>query len=193
MSTAVVPTQTLCASCGEPIFWLKHHRTKRLAPIEAKHSPDGNVLTDVRNGRYTIATAIERATYREHLHLNHFVTCPQREIYRKQGSRSDSASAKPKAQPAAKPSSRSKRAKPVLTTSHVLMAAWREAAERYTALGSGPAAAACRAARAAYYTAVLGYVPPIAPRPAIELRSEYVPWWPSRGEPCPYRQGDLFA
>jgi hypothetical protein len=42
---------------------------------------------------------------------------------------------------------------------YLLFLEWVAAARVYERLRSGPAAAKCRAARAAYYRAVLGYVP----------------------------------
>lgn len=45
-----------------------------------------------------------------------------------------------------------------------LFAAWVQAADEFTALGSDPAEARCRAARAAYYLAAWGSVPPCGPR-----------------------------
>ena len=79
--------QSTCGSCGEPIIWLKHQRTGKPAPIEAKIDPMGNILTDVAHGTYCIANAQERVCYPEQLHLNHFVTCPQAKTWARHGGR----------------------------------------------------------------------------------------------------------
>ena len=49
-----------------------------------------------------------------------------------------------------------------LSTSRLCFLAWCEAAEAWRRLRSDPAEARCRAARADYYMAVYGVVPPLA-------------------------------
>jgi len=75
----------VCGSCGEPIYWLKHARTHRPAPIEVKVSENGNILANPDLGTYCIALPAERITYQKHLHLNHFATCPQARTWAKAG------------------------------------------------------------------------------------------------------------
>ena len=74
-----------CGSCGEPIYWLKHQRTGKAAPIEVKVTPAGNILTDVVRGTYCIANAAEKLSYPEWLHLNHFASCPQAKTWKRHG------------------------------------------------------------------------------------------------------------
>ena len=76
-----------CGSCGEPIYWLKHVRTGKPAPIEVKTTPNGNILVDVSRGTYCMALAAEKVAYPEHLHLNHFATCPQAKTWARHGGR----------------------------------------------------------------------------------------------------------
>ena len=76
-----------CGSCGEPIYWLKHVRSGKPAPIEIKTSANGNILVDVSHGTYGMALPAEKVAYPEHLHLNHFATCPQAKTWARHGGR----------------------------------------------------------------------------------------------------------
>lgn len=78
-----------CGSCGEPVVWLRHSGTGRMAPIEVRIDAErGNVLVDLTAGTYSLVpSAADREQYRGWLHLNHFVTCPQAKTWRKAGSR----------------------------------------------------------------------------------------------------------
>lgn len=73
-----MPRASTCRSCGAPILWRTHHRTGKLAPIDAEPSPFGNVAL-LPGERYAIATKDgpwhagdtgERRT-------SHYATCPQ--------------------------------------------------------------------------------------------------------------------
>jgi len=48
-----------------------------------------------------------------------------------------------------------------IQTCNLLLLAWLDAAQTWRRMRSDPAEARCRAARAAYYAAVLGHVPPL--------------------------------
>ena len=58
----------------------------------------------------------------------------------------------------------SKKQRPRLTTTSLLMEAWCEAAEEWKRLRSDPTERKCRVARAAWYQAVYGKVPPLPRR-----------------------------
>lgn len=76
-----------CASCGEPIYWLKHARSGKPAPIEVRTTPTGNILIDTQHGTYCMALAAEKVSYPDFLHLNHFATCPQAKTWARHGGR----------------------------------------------------------------------------------------------------------
>lgn len=67
-----------CQACEAPIFWLRHERTGRWAPIEAEPRSDGNILVDLEGETYRIVDAepplpgIEPVAA---LRLNHFARC----------------------------------------------------------------------------------------------------------------------
>lgn len=69
-----------CKYCPTEIVWARHPDTGKPAPIEDEATDDGNIrLHD--DGTYTVLAG-ERLTHAretgEHLHLNHFATCPRR-------------------------------------------------------------------------------------------------------------------
>lgn len=71
----------VCTSCGAPVVRLVHERTRGRAPIDAAPTPDGNVRLLGETGEYEVLTGDALAQARERgeaLHLNHFVTCPDR-------------------------------------------------------------------------------------------------------------------
>jgi len=75
-----------CNSCGEPLYWLAHERTGKPAPIEVKQNSErGNIAVDLTARTYRIVPKEERAQQSEWLHLNHFVECPQSNIWSKAG------------------------------------------------------------------------------------------------------------
>jgi hypothetical protein len=78
-----------CGSCGEPVLWLRHSGTGRMAPIEAKSDAErGNVLVDRAAGTYSLVpSGADRELHRGQLHLNHFVTCSAAKTWRKAGRR----------------------------------------------------------------------------------------------------------
>lgn len=77
-----------CRSCGAPIFWGWNETTARSIPVDAEPRDDGNVLLVDRRGS-VIARVLggddaerERASG-SRLRVAHFVTCPQRDKWRK--------------------------------------------------------------------------------------------------------------
>lgn len=63
--------------CNEPVWWLRHTKTGKWAPIDMEPRRGGNVIVDVRNGTYSIVPKLERdANPETELHTNHFFTCP---------------------------------------------------------------------------------------------------------------------
>lgn len=74
-----------CTSCGEPIRWLAHERTGKAAPIEVKMSDRGNIAVNLTVRTYRIVPKDERLHQLDWLHLNHFVECPQSNIWSKAG------------------------------------------------------------------------------------------------------------
>lgn len=58
-----------CQRCGEPIWWLKHERTGKPAPIDTVTSRIGNITVDLTRHTYTVVTT------GPDLYLNHHATC----------------------------------------------------------------------------------------------------------------------
>lgn len=75
-----------CRTCGAPIFWLKHERTQKAAPIDARTDPSGNIRIDLVTRTYRMASASERETHKDWLHTNHFMTCPDAPHWKAHGS-----------------------------------------------------------------------------------------------------------
>jgi hypothetical protein len=61
-----------CKSCGQPIYWLKHETTGKLAPIDTTPSPTGNCLVNLQDSTYRLALGQGGTLY-----TSHFATCPQ--------------------------------------------------------------------------------------------------------------------
>jgi hypothetical protein len=57
-----------CRTCGAGVLWLKHERTGKVAPIDARVYADGNVVVDLDAGTYRIVAPQEA-------HKNHLATC----------------------------------------------------------------------------------------------------------------------
>ncbi len=68
-----------CRSCGAAIYWLRHEKTGKLAPIDAAPSPNGNCLLNLKDGTYRLALGQDGT-----LHIHHFATCPQASQHHKQ-------------------------------------------------------------------------------------------------------------
>lgn len=79
--TATVQVQH-CRSCRAEILWLKHGKTGKPAPIDAKPVPTGgNIRVDLAAGTYEI---VPKAARTGPLRTNHFTTCPQTARWHKQ-------------------------------------------------------------------------------------------------------------
>jgi hypothetical protein len=65
----------LCRSCGTPIYWLRHHVTGKLAPIDIEEGFGGNITIDLDAAEYTIVP--KGSSPSPNRHRNHFATCPQ--------------------------------------------------------------------------------------------------------------------
>lgn len=82
---------TQCRSCGADVVMCVNNNTKRIAPIDAKPDPYGNVTIDLPDEehmtpeyRVLAGDAREIAGRRgDMLYLNHFSTCPQSKGWRK--------------------------------------------------------------------------------------------------------------
>lgn len=75
-----------CRSCGAEIYWLKHVRTGKMAPIDAPPNPAGNIVIHLDHGTYENRPADEREAQADWLHTNHFQTCPSASGWKKRGS-----------------------------------------------------------------------------------------------------------
>lgn len=77
-----------CSACGAEIIWCVHERTGKRAPIDAKASPDGNIVRLALNmfgeTPYRVLGAAERTTPGDNdRYKNHFATCPNAGSFRK--------------------------------------------------------------------------------------------------------------
>jgi len=90
MSTSI-PTkiaQCRATSCQAPIYWLRHARTGKLAPINATPSEDGNCILDLAAGTYS--TVLPATGYPGEYHTTpryrqHHTTCPARADFKEIG------------------------------------------------------------------------------------------------------------
>ncbi len=64
--------------CRAHVFWLKHERTGKTAPIDVEPTDRGNIEVNLEAGTYRIVPEPERAERRgsDSLFMNHWVTCP---------------------------------------------------------------------------------------------------------------------
>lgn len=77
---------TKCRSCGQEVLWLAHHKTGKVNPIEAEKVIGGNIVVDLDNARYRIATGDEHGKAKIKgikLHISHFARCPNASGFRK--------------------------------------------------------------------------------------------------------------
>jgi hypothetical protein len=81
----------LCASCGAPIIWRIHDRTRKRAPINAEPAAGGTIVLLPGGTYYRVYTAQQLAAARPRtlLYTNHFVTCPAAKQWAKHGGRDD--------------------------------------------------------------------------------------------------------
>jgi hypothetical protein len=59
-----------CKACRAPIWYLRHAKTGKRAPIDVALSERGNIVVDLAHETYTVGKPGPGG------HLNHFVTCP---------------------------------------------------------------------------------------------------------------------
>lgn len=89
MTTTLPAATAECRSCHAAIRWAQNETTGKLAPLDAEPSEDGNCHLFYRRGRavfVVLGTAEQRATALGRgtpLFTNHFVTCPQREEWKR--------------------------------------------------------------------------------------------------------------
>jgi hypothetical protein len=73
------PELKTCGTCGAPIFKLLHVRTNKLAAIDARPSPDGNVVLE---GSRCYRITNEPRQPGEIRYKNHYATCPSAAAWR---------------------------------------------------------------------------------------------------------------
>ena len=75
----------VCRSCDAPIFWAVT-TTGKTMPVDAEPVPDGNVVLVEQEGDWTqpmVRVLGKDESTDEDRYVSHFVTCPQREKWRK--------------------------------------------------------------------------------------------------------------
>lgn len=73
-----------CRSCHRPIFWARHPDTGKWMPIDDESVLDGNIRLDGDEYQVLAGVRLENARKAgEHLHLSHFVTCPNSRQHRR--------------------------------------------------------------------------------------------------------------
>jgi len=73
------PEPSRCRSCGAAVLWLRHHRTGRLAPIDAEPADNGIAIL-VGDDRYAIVVQATPAPITRY--APHYATCPQAATWR---------------------------------------------------------------------------------------------------------------
>ena len=97
-----LPGSSLCRSCGAEVFWLKHEKTGKAAPINVGGDLQGNITVSLGAGTYRVESKarleeiraeIEEIRQREAgapwphvLHTSHFQTCPAAGAWKRHGS-----------------------------------------------------------------------------------------------------------
>lgn len=76
-----------CSTCHAPMIKARHEITRRASVIDAAPNVKGNLIlaieeTDVPRIVYRVANPTERQQAAGHLHLSHFVTCPDANKHR---------------------------------------------------------------------------------------------------------------
>lgn len=70
-----MPDQGQCRSCGAPVIWAVHDRTRKLAPMEQDDA-----------GQWTIVNGVyfkpARPPAPQHRYTNHYATCPNARAHR---------------------------------------------------------------------------------------------------------------
>lgn len=78
---------TRCHSCGAPIRWCYTEATGKRMPVDPQPVPDGNVwVLRHEGGTPVVAVALHAdgvPAAEAHRYVSHFVTCPDRDTWRK--------------------------------------------------------------------------------------------------------------
>ena len=86
-----IPGVKRCRSCNAEVYWLKHEKTGKAAPINVGGDPQGNITVSLSAGTYRVEGP-ERLSEMRHeilpeiLHTNHFSTCPAAGAWKRHGS-----------------------------------------------------------------------------------------------------------
>lgn len=83
-----------CRSCMAPVRWREHHRTHRIAPIDAEPVPGGDLVL-LTGGRYAVGPTVVPADEIEARDadgaplrfVSHYATCPEATRWRGKGRR----------------------------------------------------------------------------------------------------------
>ena len=75
-------------SCGASVWFLRHERTGKVAPINVAPTPGGNIAVDLATCVYRLIPACDRQEGALH-HTNHFMDCPVAAVYTRHGSRNE--------------------------------------------------------------------------------------------------------
>ena len=94
-----MPGVKRCRSCDAEVYWLKHEKTGKPAPINVAGDPQGNITVSLSAGTYRVESKARleemRAEIEEReagapwphvLHTNHFQTCPAAGAWKRHGS-----------------------------------------------------------------------------------------------------------
>ena len=93
-----MPGVKRCRSCDAEVYWLKHEKTGKPAPINVAGDPQGNITVSLSAGTYRVESKARleemRAEIAEKgfgggapiLHTSHFQTCPAAGAWKRHGS-----------------------------------------------------------------------------------------------------------
>ena len=99
-----IPGVKRCRSCNAEVYWLKHEKTGKAAPINVGGDPQGNITVSLSAGTYRVESKARLAEMRAELaekgfiggvagapcphvlHTNHFQTCPASGAWKRHGS-----------------------------------------------------------------------------------------------------------
>ena len=78
-----------CRSCGAPVRWVITEANDRRMPIDPEPVEDGNVwVIEIRQGTPIVGVALTGDAVPASVplrYVSHFVTCPDRDTWRKRG------------------------------------------------------------------------------------------------------------
>lgn len=77
-----------CAGCGRRVVWAVNNRTQKRAPIDFEPPTEGkgNIALDFKTRTYDVLNVVDQIAARargEALLVSHFVTCKERDKFRK--------------------------------------------------------------------------------------------------------------